>query len=84
MKSTGLADAFEPPSDGSIQTVILKDPDGQLVTYLPGYGDYNDLYAGDDLAWLVSRGYRLCSDDEPLLADPFIELMGPRCHPVQR
>ena len=71
MKSTVPVDSFVTPSDGPAVGVLLRDPAGGLVTYLPGYGDYNDLYACDDLSWLVDKGYTLLSEPMALAASLF-------------
>lgn len=76
MKPTAPDDSFALPSDGQLEVILLQDRHGQLVSYLPGYGDYNDLYAGDDLDWLLSLGYRLLSQEDALLLDPVLAAIG--------
>lgn len=74
MKAEVLTDSFVTPSDGPAVGVMLRDPQGGVVTYLPGYGDYNDLYASDDLSWLIDQGYSLMSE-QVLMAAGLIDAL---------
>ncbi len=76
MKRTAPDGTFALPSDGQLEVILLQDRQGQLVSYLPGYGDYNDIYAGDDLDWLLGLGYQLLSPDDALLLDPVLAAVG--------